>query len=46
MAALFSFMPAVWVVVGGIAFGLGWIGLGIDAIGRDRRRVSIDPAAA
>lgn len=45
-AGLFSFMPAVWVAVGGIVFGLGWIGLGIDAIRRDRRSVSVDPAAA
>jgi drug/metabolite transporter (DMT)-like permease len=44
--ALFGAMTAVWIVVGGIVFGLGWIGLGIDAIRRDRRPVSANPAAA
>jgi hypothetical protein len=37
---------ALWLAIGGIAFGLGWIGLGLNAIRRDRRPVSADPAAA
>jgi hypothetical protein len=45
LAGLFSFATAFWVVVGGIVFGLGWIGLGIDAIRRDQRPVSADSFA-
>jgi hypothetical protein len=43
---LFGAIGALWLVIGGIVFGLGWIGLGLNAIRRDRRPVSADPAAA
>jgi len=46
LAGLLAFLTAVWVVVGGVVFGLGWVGLGIDAIRRDRSPVSADPAIA
>ena len=36
---------AIWLAIGGAVFGLGWIGLGIDAIRRDRRPAT-GPAAA
>jgi hypothetical protein len=39
-------LTEVWLVVAGIVFGGGWIGLGIDAIRRDRRPLSAGPAAA
>jgi hypothetical protein len=42
---LFGGITAIWLVVGGIVFGLGWIGLGLDAIRRDRRPVSAGSAA-
>jgi len=45
LLALLGAMAAPWLVVGGFLFGLGWIGLGIDAIRRDRRLVPADPAA-
>jgi hypothetical protein len=44
LAGLFAFMTAVWVVVGGIVFGLGWVGLGIDTFRRDWRLATADPA--
>jgi hypothetical protein len=37
--------PAIVLVAGGL-FGLGWMGLGLDAIRRDRAPVSAGPAAA
>jgi hypothetical protein len=43
---LFGAMDAIWLVVGGIAFGLGWIWLGLDAIRRDRGPMSAGHAAA
>jgi hypothetical protein len=46
LLGLFGVLTAIWLVIGGAIFGLGWIGLGIDAIRRDRRPVSADPAAA
>jgi hypothetical protein len=46
LVGLFGFVAAAWLVVGGIVFGLGWVGLGIDAIRRDRRPVSADPVIA
>jgi hypothetical protein len=33
-------ITAVWLAIGGAVFGLGWIGLGLDAIRRDRRTES------
>jgi drug/metabolite transporter (DMT)-like permease len=45
VVGLFGGITAIWLVVGGIAFGLGWIGLGLDAIRRDRRPVSAGSAA-
>jgi hypothetical protein len=39
-------LTPMWLVLGGIVFGLGWIGLGLNAIRRDRRPVSAGPAAA
>jgi hypothetical protein len=43
---LFGAFAAIWLVIGGIVFGLGWIGLGIDAVRRDRRPLSAGQAAA
>jgi hypothetical protein len=39
-------LAPIWLVIGGIVFGLGWIGLGLNAIRRDRRPMSAGPAAA
>ena len=38
--------PALVILMAGGLFGLGWIGLGLDAIRRDRAPVSVGPAAA
>ena len=38
--------PALVVLVAGGLFGLGWVGLGLDAIHRDRAPVSAGPVAA
>jgi hypothetical protein len=36
-AHLHVLLAPVWLILGGTAFGLGWIGLGIDGIRGDRR---------
>jgi len=41
-----SLLAGAVAVAASIAFGLGWIGLGIDAIRRDRAAVPAGPAAA
>jgi hypothetical protein len=41
---LFGALAAIWLLIGGLIFGLGWIGLGLDAIRRDRRRAPAQAA--
>jgi drug/metabolite transporter (DMT)-like permease len=44
--AIQGFQNALLLAVAGVIFGVGWIGLGIDAIRRDRAPVSAGAAAA
>jgi hypothetical protein len=36
LLALGSFLPPIGLFAGGLAFGAGWIGLGIEAVRRER----------
>ena len=39
LIAFFGGIAAGWLAIGGVMYGLGWVGLGIDAIRRDRSAV-------